>query len=89
MHCRRDHRAERVHPVLGTAPVATAGGGYFIAVNKNRSHTYRRFILANVLKYLLDYPYTPRPSMVGSATATRISMACRSTVLLTFLPRTS
>jgi Zn-dependent peptidase ImmA (M78 family) len=33
------------------------GGGYFIAVNKNASHSHRRFTLAHELKHLLDYPY--------------------------------
>ena len=33
------------------------GGGYFIGVNKNASHTHRRFTLAHEFKHLLDYPY--------------------------------
>jgi IrrE N-terminal-like domain len=32
-------------------------GDYFIAVNKNASHTHRRFTLAHEVKHLLDYPY--------------------------------
>lgn len=34
-----------------------ANGEYLIAVNKNRSHTHRRWTLAHELKHLIDYPY--------------------------------
>jgi hypothetical protein len=33
------------------------GGGYLIAINKNRSHTHRRWTLAHETKHLIDYPY--------------------------------
>ncbi|MGH9930059.1 MAG: ImmA/IrrE family metallo-endopeptidase [Pyrinomonadaceae bacterium] len=32
-------------------------GSYVIGINKNNSHTHRRFTLAHELKHLLDYPY--------------------------------
>jgi Zn-dependent peptidase ImmA (M78 family) len=35
----------------------TTDGRYLIAVNKNSSHTRRRFTLAHEVKHLLDYPY--------------------------------
>lgn len=35
----------------------TPDGQYLIAVNKNSSHTHRRFTLAHELKHLIDYPY--------------------------------
>lgn len=35
----------------------TKDGSYVIGINKNNSHTHRRFTLAHELKHLLDYPY--------------------------------
>lgn len=35
----------------------TSDGQYFIGINKNTSHTHRRFSLAHELKHLIDYPY--------------------------------
>lgn len=35
----------------------TKDGDYVIAVNRNNSHSHRRFTLAHELKHLLDYPY--------------------------------
>lgn len=35
----------------------TPDGHYLIAVNKNSSHTHRRFTLAHEVKHLIDYPY--------------------------------
>lgn len=32
-------------------------GSYVIGINKNNSHTHRRFTLAHELKHLIDYPY--------------------------------
>jgi Zn-dependent peptidase ImmA (M78 family) len=42
----------------GTSGLTTRKDGrYFIAVNKNRSRTHRRFTLCHELKHLIDYPY--------------------------------
>lgn len=35
----------------------TSDGQYFIGINKNTSHTHRRFSLAHELKHVIDYPY--------------------------------
>src|SRR6266487_5508709 len=45
----------------------TKHGNYLICVNKNTSHTHRRFTLAHELKHLIDYPYaTLLHSKLGS-----------------------
>jgi hypothetical protein len=43
----------------GTSGLTTRAkdGDYVIAVNKNNSHSHRRFTLAHEIKHLLDYPY--------------------------------
>lgn len=42
----------------GTSGLTTRQDGrYFIAVNKNKSRTHRRFTLCHELKHLIDYPY--------------------------------
>lgn len=43
----------------GTSGLTTRakGGDYVIAVNKNNSHSHRRFTLSHELKHLLDFPY--------------------------------
>lgn len=43
----------------GTSGLTTRAkdGDYVIAVNRNNSHSHRRFTLAHELKHLLDYPY--------------------------------
>jgi hypothetical protein len=43
----------------GTSGLTTRlkGGAYVIAVNKNRSHTHRRWTLCHELKHLIDFPY--------------------------------
>ena len=35
----------------------TSDGRYLIGINRNTSHTHRRFSLAHELKHLTDYPY--------------------------------
>lgn len=43
----------------GTSGLTTRAkdGDYVIAVNRNNSHSHRRFTLAHEIKHLLDYPY--------------------------------